>query len=120
MVNLARSLFPSTGVHKVTGMPWVTRSGRLGDRTRFLGRVKRSAFRAVERAGRVTVVTRSGARTEASGLKVPPVSHAGVLGWAVLTAIEPPTSLPETVAPMRYPWARFQARCRRSGPRAVR
>ena len=52
---------------------------------------------------------------EPSGPKVPPVSHAAAAGRAVLTAIESPRPVPETTAPKREPWAKFQARCRPIG-----
>jgi len=53
------------------------------------------------RAPTVRELTRSRANTEASGPKVPPVSLASAPSRAVLTAIEPPRSLPETVVPKR-------------------
>jgi hypothetical protein len=62
---------------------------------------KRPVFRASDRAPTVTELTRSRANTEAFGPKVPPVSQASAPGRAVLTAIEAPRLLPETVAPKR-------------------
>jgi hypothetical protein len=89
------------------------RIGVLGHPTRDVARWEGSAVGAGRRRGlpgvllrstsapAVTELTGRSANTDASGPSVPPVSHAGVPGLTVVTAMEPPRVLPETAAPKR-------------------
>ena len=66
-----------------------------------VGLANRPPFQAIRIVSRPTAVQMTRAGREASGPNRPPVSQSGKPSFAVLRAMAPPKSVPETTAPNR-------------------